>query len=409
MNRNISIDHVCDKIFIQLLICDFRRPLCPDMSADESDHSIAVTLKIPIVKSEGVQTSARIISKSSKIKDQCEMEAELEVQSASTRKRRNLSKNRGQATRQREKTPEPSRVAVPHEDTTSDDEDVHPNRTSREIEADNTYEEMRRLVQEQANIKDPVYDIDTDEILEARTTAANERRRRSISPFAIPDKEEVVTLERKGSFIDPGNKLLSTNYILNPKEDNPSRRDSLSNKNEVIGTRNSLSPPTSPKGKDQVQFFSAPKKLEENVYPDEIKKATDKIKSVQKKDEPINSEKEKKQITTKSHTPAPGELVTKIIQVERTPSKKLTQEQKPVIEVRERVVRTPSTKTGSDSKPVVAKQAPSKQINEQQSKVPPVKPARSKSSSRIVVSAYFKIFLILIFITLLVGLYYLFI
>lgn len=378
------------------------------MSDDES-HSIAVTLKIPIAKSESVQTSGKIISKSSITKDQNKMEAEPDIQSAAIRKRRNLSKNRGQATRQREKTPEPSRIAVPHEDTTSDDEEVHPNRTSREIEADNTYEEMKRLVQQQANTKDPVYDIDTDEILEARAMEANERRRRSISPFALPEKEDVVKLERKGSFIDPANKLLSTNYTLSPKEDNTSRRGSLPNQAEVMNVRNSLSPPTSPKGKDQSQFFPVtPKRLEENVYPDEIKKSIDKVVSDRKTEEIISNEKEKKQIN-KTPVAAPGELVTKIIQVERTPSKKLTQEQKPIIHVRERVVRTPSKKLSADSKPGVMKQTPSRQISEQQPKVPPVKPARSKSSSRLVVSAYFKILLIIILITLLVGMYYFFI
>lgn len=181
--------------------------------------------------------------------------------------------------------------------------------------------------------------------------------------------------------------MLSTNYTLSPKEENSSP------------------PPSSPK--DQSQFFPAtPKKLEEVVYPNEVKKVTDKIdknKISPKKEEPTENEKEKKQSTKNL---APGELVTKVIQVERSPSKKLTPDQKPVVEIRERVVRTPSKKLSAENKPVVTKQIPSKQTNEPQNKVPPVKPARSKSSSRLAVSLHFQIFLILLLITLLLGLYY---
>ncbi|CAH2242584.1 jg14120 [Pararge aegeria aegeria] len=311
---------------------------------------------------------------------------DAQLQTMNIRKRRNISKNRGQVTRNREKTPEPGRSNIPHEDTTSEDEDFEPQRSSREIEADNTYEEMKRLVQEQANAKDPVYDLDTDEILEARAQAANERRRRSISPFALPDKEEMCNLERKGSFIDPENKLLSTNYCLNLKDGGLNRRGSLtmepSDKNE---SRNSLSPPVSPTKKEPPQTLPAPaKKLEEIVYPDENSKETiekPKQAKIVKKEEPIITEKEAKPVYKSEPQPAPGELVTKVIQVERTPSRKLTQDQKPVVEIRERIVRTPSKK--SDTKPVV-KQGVSKSSAETQTKVPPVKPARSKSSSRVV-------------------------
>ncbi|CAH2097013.1 unnamed protein product [Euphydryas editha] len=369
------------------------------MSEEESNIDIAITLKIPVIKSDSeAQTSGKIISRlrSPVYKKEDTMEGDLQTQSMSIRKRRNLSKNRGLATRQREKTPEPGRTSIPHEDSTSDDEEMFPQRTSREIEADNTYEEMKRLVQEQANEKDPVYDIDNDEILEARALEANEKRRRSISPFALPDKEELTKLQRKGSFVHPGNKLLSTNYALSPKDESSSHKDSLTIENpEKRDARNSLStPPISPKEKEFAQTFpTPPKKLEEIVYPDEVnKEPTDKLKrkqSVIKKDEQVSEENETKQSTKlktakEIETPVPGQLVTKVIQVERTPSKKLTQDQKPVVELKERVVRTPSKKTSAEAKPVITKQIPSKQINEPPSKVPPVKPARSKSLSRYV-------------------------
>ncbi|XP_045455464.1 uncharacterized protein LOC123665164 [Melitaea cinxia] len=368
------------------------------MSEDKNDTDITITLKIPIIKADSeAQTSGIIISKSRspvRIKKDT-MENDLQTQSMSIRKRRNLSKNRGLATRQREKTPEPGRASIPHEDSTSEDE-TPLQRTSREIEADNTYEEMKRLVQEQANAKDPVYDLDTDEILEARALEANERRRRSISPFALPEKEELSKLQRKGSFIDPGNKLLSTNYNLSPKDENSNRSGSLpSDTPEKKDNINSLStPPISPKDKELPQSFpTPPKKLEEIIYPDEVNKESlgkvKRNKSIIKKDE-LDSEEKEIKISNKSataketETSAPGQLVTKVIQVERTPSKKLTHEQKPVVEVRERVVRTPSKKTSAEAKPVLAKQIPAKQITEPQSKVPPVKPARSKSSLRYV-------------------------
>ncbi|XP_050357415.1 uncharacterized protein LOC126778088 [Nymphalis io] len=368
------------------------------MSEDESDVDIAVSIQVPIIKSDSeTQTSGRIISRSRtpvRIKEDIDtMEVDPQSQSMSIRKRRNLSKNRGLATRQREKTPEPGRISVPHEDTTSEDEETHPQRSSREIEADNTYEEMKRLVQEQAKAIDPVYDINTDEILEARVVAANERRRRSISPFALPDKDEIIKLERKGSFIDPSNKLLSTNYCLSPKDEGSSRRGSLTIEyQEKSDTRNLLStPPLSPKEKELPQSFpTPPKKLEEIIYPDEVNKdPSKKTKTPVKKEELPPKEKDIKQ-SQKSRTvkdtdlATPGELVTKVIEVERTPSKKLTQDLKPAVEIRERVVRTPSKKSSTDVKPVITKQIPSKQANESQSKVPPVKPARSKSSSRFV-------------------------
>ncbi|XP_026498829.2 muscle M-line assembly protein unc-89-like [Vanessa tameamea] len=364
------------------------------MSDDESDLDIAVSIQVPVIKSDSeAQTSGRIISRSRtpvRSKEDT-MEIDPQSQSMSIRKRRNLSKNRGSATRQREKTPEPGRISVPHEDTTSEDEEIHPQRSSREIEADNTYEEMKRLVQEQVKAKDPVYDIDTDEILEARVMAANERRRRSISPFALPDKDEILKLERKGSFIDPSNKFLSTNYTLSLKDEGSSRRGSLTMEfPENKDTKTMLStPPLSPKDKEIPQSFpTPPKKLEEIIYPDEVTKEpidTSKMIKTSVKKEVTPEEKEIKQ-SQKSRTvkdlSTPGELVTKVIEVERTPSKKLTQDQKPVVEIRERVVRTPSKKSPTDAKSVITK--PTKQVNEPQSKVPPVKPARSKSSSRFV-------------------------
>ncbi|XP_053619438.1 muscle M-line assembly protein unc-89-like [Plodia interpunctella] len=367
------------------------------MSNETNEENNVLTLKIPIIKAESeTQTSGHLVTRKTPEKVEPEdMETE-QKQQMSIRKRRNLSKNRSQAARQREKTPEPGRTLVPHEDTTtSDDEDVHPQRNSREIEADSTYEEMKRMVQEKSNVKDPVYDLDTEEVLEARAMAANERRRRSVSPFAIPDKEELLQLQRKGSFIDPSNKLLSTNlYSLNLKDEEPSRRNSLT----IDPTRrNSLSPPISSTGAPKESDFNfplptTPKKLEEMVYPDEKKSEDSEKKSkTPVKSEPVFSfeEKDIKQNvkattpkTPETPAPAPGELVTKVIAIERTPSKKLVAEKKPVVEVRERIVRTPSRKMSTDVRPVIAKQSAAKPKEEQQSKVPPVKPARSKSATR---------------------------
>ncbi|XP_013185154.1 muscle M-line assembly protein unc-89 [Amyelois transitella] len=368
------------------------------MSEVRKEEKNVLTLKIPTIKAESeTQTSGQLVSKSPDKKEPDEMDTE-QKQQMSIRKRRNLSKNRTQAARQREKTPEPGRTLVPHEDTTtSDDEDFKPQRNSREIEADKTYEEMRRMVQEKCNVKDPVYDLNTEEVLEARAMAANERRRRSVSPFAIPDKEELVLLQRKGSFIDPTNKLLSTNYTLNLKDEEPTRRNSLTIESPKE-RRNSLSPPLSSSGLPKESEFNfpmptTPKKLEEMVYPDE-KKSDD---SEKKSKTPVKNEqvfsfdekdiKQNNKVTTpktpETPAPAPGELVTKVIAIERTPSKKLIPEKKPVVEVRERIVRTPSRKMSTDIKPVINKQQPQKQTREeQQSKVPPVKPARSKSATR---------------------------
>ncbi|KAM3960647.1 uncharacterized protein ACR2FA_005237 [Aphomia sociella] len=361
---------------------------------NEEKNEEKITLTIPIIKAESeTQTSGQLVSKipSNNKPTEIEMEGE-QKQNMSIRKRRNLSKNRTQAARQREKTPEPGRTPIHEDTTTSDDEDFQP-RNSREIEADSTYEEMKRLVQEKANVKDPVYDLDTDEVLEARALAANERRRRSISPFALPDKiEEESKLERKGSFIDPTNKLLSTNYTITLKDEDKNRRNSLTIE-PPKENKNSLSPPTpsSTTPKDsEFTYPTTPKKLEEIIYPDE-KKPDDKPKiktPVKNEDVFTFDDKDIKQniktSTPKSpETPAiPGELVTKVIQVERTPSKKLTADKKPVVEVRERVVRTPSRKMSSDVKPIIVRQQVPKPKEDQQSKVPPVKPARSKSATR---------------------------
>ncbi|XP_028170408.1 uncharacterized protein LOC114360051 [Ostrinia furnacalis] len=366
--------------------------------SERNETEKKLTLQIPIIKAESeTQTSGLLVSRSPEKTNLEEMEAE-DRQTMSIRKRRNLSKNRGQAARQREKTPEPGRTPVPHVDTTTSDEDEKPPRNSRELEAETTYLEMKRLVQERANVKDPVYDLDTDEILEARAFAANERRRRSISPFAIPDKEELSKLERKGSFIDPANKLLSTNYTLSPKDEDSSRRSSLTIETPVE-KRGSLSPPTpistSPKEKTFPHPLpTTPKKLEEMVYSDEKKeKSSEKVlKTPLKKEADVFTfeEKEVKQPEKKptpktpdSLTPAtPGDIVTKVIQVERTPSKKLTADKKPTVEVRERIVRTPSRKMSADVKPIVMRQSVKPTKDEPQSRVPPVKPARSKSATR---------------------------
>ncbi|KAL4708605.1 hypothetical protein ACJJTC_014213 [Scirpophaga incertulas] len=365
------------------------------MSEERNVIKNKLTLQIPTIKAESeTQTTSHLVSKTPDILNINEMEME-QKQAMSLRKRRNLSKNRGQAARQREKTPEPGRTPMPHEDTTtSDDEEVNkPQRSSREIEAETTYQEMKRLVQERASDKDPEYDIDTDEILEARAVAANERRRRSISPFALPDKEEISQLQRKGSFVDPANKLLSTNYTLSPKDEDKNRRGSLTieTSKEV---KKSLSP-TSPSTASPIEkgfpypLPTTPKKLEEIVYDDEKKPDEKILKTPVKKDGNFTFEEKDTKPTPKSTPKTPetptsqGELVTKVIQVERTPSKKVTADKKPNVEVRDRIVRTPSRKLSADIKPINVKQ-PSKQVKEEtQSKIPPVKPARSKSSSRL--------------------------
>jgi hypothetical protein len=377
-----------------------------------------LTLQIPIIKAESeTQTSGHLVSKSPEIiKDDDEMETDK--QSMSIRKRRNLSKNRVQAARQREKTPEPGRTPLPYDDTTtSDDEEIKPQRNSREIEAEKTYLEMKKMVQEKSQAKDPVYDLDTDEILEARAIAATERRRRSISPFALPDKEQIAQLERKGSFIDPTNKLLSTNYILSPKEDDNGRRSSLTIETPKERKSSlSSSPPTTSSPVEKGFTYpspTTPKKLEEIVYDDEKKLEKKSLKTPVKKEEVFTFEEKDIKPAAKPapktpETPASpqGELVTKVIQVERTPSKKITPEKKPTVEVRERIVRTPSRKLSTDVKPAVVKQQLAKQVkDETQTKVPPVKPARSKSASRFGVSFYVKLFFIL-FVALLIALYF---
>lgn len=391
------------------------------MSDSDDKEDVTVTLKIPIILADSeAQTVGQLVSRSPDTTTEENMETVQDKQAMSLRKRRNLSKNRGPTARQREKTPEPGRTPVPHEDTpTSDDEDFKPQRNSREIEADNTYEEMKRLVLEKASVKDPVYDLDSDQLKEARAVAAHERRRRSISPFAVPDKSESGSpLERKGSFIDPTNKLLSTNYALSPKDEDSSRRNSLTIEppKEIKSSLSASPSSTSPKdGNFPYPLPTTPKSLEEIIYPDEKKTdAARKLKTPVNKDVFTFDEKDAKQtskaITSKPETPAtPGELVTKVIQIERTPSKKLSAENKPTVEVREvreRIVRTPSRKLPADSKPSVTKQQQPKQIkDEPQSRVPPVKPARSKSASRFAVSFYMKLFLIL-FVALLIALYF---
>nr|XP_021191503.2 uncharacterized protein LOC110377125 [Helicoverpa armigera] len=372
------------------------------MSDNESPEKEKLTLIIPSIRRESdTQTVGQLVLKSPEIRlNETEIMDE-DRQNMSIRKRRNLSKNRGQAARQREKTPEPGRTLKPHEDTpTSDDEEIKlPRPNSREIEADSTYEEMKRLVQEKANVKDPVYDLDTEEVLEQRAMAAQERRRRSISPFAIPDKEELANLsnllERKGSFIDPTNKLLSTNYALTPKDVDTSRRSSLTIEppKEIKHTLSTPSPASSSPKESHFPYpaSNAPKKLEEVVYPDEKKteQGTRSLKTPVKNEEVFTfDDKDTKSIvkatTPKPETPvSPGELVTKVIQIERTPSKKNLAEKKPNVEVRERIVRTPSRRLSTDIKPIIAKPQPQpKPKDESQSKAPPIKPARSKSASR---------------------------
>lgn len=403
------------------------------------EKKITLPLPIPIIRAESeTQTLGLLVSRSpDEVQKPDVMEAD--EQKLSIRKRRNLSKNRGQATRQREKTPEAGRTPIHEDTTTSDDEDL-PQRNSREIEADSTYEEMKRLVQEQAGVKDPVYDIDTDEIMEQRSLAAHERRRRSVSPFALPDKEreELCQLERKSSFTDPNNKLLSTTYSLNPKEEDSGRRNSLTIEFPK-DRRSSLTPPTpssaSPIEKNMpFPTPTTPKKLDEMVNPDEVKNKsktpiskanvftfddketklgpktasssdifakTTATKATETVTKPISSK------APETPTSAPGELVTKVIQVERTPSKKMSQENKPVVELRERIVRTPSKKMTTEARPTIIKQQPKPAAKEEpQSKVPPIKPARSKSATRFGVSFYVKLILIL-FVALFIAMYFL--
>lgn len=380
------------------------------------EEETQLKLSIPTITAE---SEIRRISQSPEIRlNETEIMDE-DRQTMSIRKRRNLSKNRGQAARQREKTPEPSRTLKPHEDTpTSDDEEPKPQLprpNSREIEADSTYEEMKRLVQEKANVKDPVYDLDTDEVLEQRAMAAQERRRRSISPFALPDKEEIAHfLERKGSFVDPTNKLLSTNYALTPKDEDTSRRNSLTIEppREI---RHALSTPSpvssSPKEVFPFALSGSQKKIEEVVHPDEkkLEEATKKLKTPIKNEEVFTFEDKDIKKAAKTTTPkpeTPGELVTKVIQLERTPSRKVVPENKSTVEVRERIVRTPSRRLSTDIKPIIVKQQPPKQVkDESQSRAPPIKPARSKSASRFGVSFFMKLFFVL-FVALLIALYF---
>lgn len=392
------------------------------MSKEGNETKNRLTLQIPIIKAESETQTTGLLVSISPPKEPENMDAE-DRQSMSIRKRRNLSKNRGQAARQREKTPEPSRTLIPHEDTTSDDEDTvreKPQRNSREVEAETSFLEMKRLVQEKANVKDPVYDIDTDEILEQRAFAANERRRRSISPFAIPDvnklNDESASLEKKGSFIDPTNKLLSTSYTLSPKDEDSSRRSSLTIEPPAELLKRGISPPTptstSPKEKNfPYPLPTTPKKLQEMVYPDE-KKSDDKPKTPVRSEDVFTFEEKDKEVKppikpkTPDAIPTPTrEIVTKVIEIERTPSKKLTAEKKPVVEVRERIVRTPSRKMSADVRPVIAKQAAKQARDEPQSRAPPVKPARSKSATRFGVSFYIKLFVVL-FIALLITLFF---
>lgn len=361
---------------------------CVVMSEERNDRK-KLTLKIPTIKAESeVQTVEQLVPKTTDI-TLTEMESGQENQGTSIRKRRNLSKNRGQAARQREKTPEPSRTPVPHEDTTtSDDEEMKAPPSPREIEADDTYEEMRRLVQEQANTKDPVYDLDMEKLLEERAIAANERRRRSISPFALPDKDDLNKLQRKGSFIDPSNKLLSSNYIVSPKDEDKGRRGSVETPKEIFLSSGSSSPKID---SDSLQSVpTTPKKLQEIVYPDDkmFEDMSKKPKTPVKAENIFSFDGKQGNVSTKSSSPirselpSPSETGAKVVQVERSSSKKLLQEKKPVVEVRERIVRTPSRKTSAENKPIVVKQI-HKHGKDEHSKVPPVKPARSKSVSRL--------------------------
>lgn len=186
----------------------------PSMKA-ESETQTAVAVRVPSFKKK---TDEEVRNAAEKIV------TEEQVQNASAaRKRRIITKNRAQGVKNREKTPEPSKSSAPHEDTTTTDDEDQRNPKLTETEADDIYAETKRKIQEKIKMKDDD-DIDIDAIREAQAEEAKERRRRSISPFALPTKEEIEGLRRKSSFVDPNNKLLTTipTYALTPKDESAS-------------------------------------------------------------------------------------------------------------------------------------------------------------------------------------------
>lgn len=247
----------------------------------ESETQTAVAVRVPSLKKQQqpVESDARMAAEKLVTPEQAQS-------AAMARRRRIMVKNRAQSVRTREKTPEATKGSYTmHDDTTTtDEEDVRsprsptspvtprtlmtskslissksptsptasksttsptskppstptspaPSSTSQEPDADSddVYAEMRKKLQEKHKEEKDQDDIDIDKIREAQAEEAKERRRRSISPFALPTAEEIANLQRKGSFIDPNNKLLSTvpNYGLCLKDDS----DPLSRKNSLI-------------------------------------------------------------------------------------------------------------------------------------------------------------------------------
>lgn len=208
----------------------------------ESETQTSVAVRVPSLKKKQVTDPVmernidRLIT------------AEQTQNASVARRRRIITKNKAQNVRTREKTPEPNRTPMgQYEDTTTTDEEDKVPKSPLEMEADDIYAEMKKKLQEQKQIEKDKDDIDIDAIREAQIEEARERRRRSISPFALPSKEDIANLQRKGSFIDPGNKLLSTvqSYPMSPK-DEINRKDSLIVNEDSPGRKSSITPPPSP-------------------------------------------------------------------------------------------------------------------------------------------------------------------
>lgn len=191
----------------------------------ESETQTAVAVRVPSFKIKGPPETVSAAEK---------MVTPESIQTASMARKRRMITKKAQGVRTREKTPEPSRTSIPHEDTTTtDDEDSRSSKVTGETEADDIYAEMRKKIEQKVKERDHD-DLDIDAIREQQVVEAKERRRRSISPFALPTKEEIeaLQLKRKGSYIDPGNKLLTTppSYPVTFKDE----FDPLIRKNSLI-------------------------------------------------------------------------------------------------------------------------------------------------------------------------------
>lgn len=301
----------------------------------ESETQTAVAVRVPSLKKQ-LPPGAENVSVSEKL-----VTSEQAQNAAVARRRRIIAKNRAQNVRAREKTPEANRTPLSiHDDTTTtDEEDQRAPKAPHEAEADDIYAEMRRKLQEKTKEKDE-YDIDIDKIREAQVEEAKERRRRSISPFALPTADEIANLQRKGSFIDPNNKLLTTvpNYGLCLKDDTDpgSRKNSLilNEADAITAALNAASGPTTPaKQNNQLITPPPPRKSHEPM----MEKPVQKSKEVEKISQP-------------------------------TP---MTKQTKP-----KSCIKTPTNAT--DPHPP----QPSGTIPKEPTDVPPVRPKRSKSGTR---------------------------